>query len=51
MAGAQKGSLERRNFRQIAAGGAAALVASAPRAEAQRTEPQSGQLARLMTKA
>ena len=38
MAGAQKGSLERRNFLQFAAGGAAALVTSAQRAEAQQTE-------------
>src|SRR6266851_1178992 len=40
MAGAHKGSLERRNFLQIAAGSAAALVTPVPRAEAQEIESQ-----------
>ena len=40
MTGAQKDLLERRNFLQIAAGSAAALVTSAPTVGAQQTEPQ-----------
>ncbi len=40
MAGAHKDLLERRNFLQIAAGSAAALVTSVPTVEAQQTEPQ-----------
>ena len=40
MARVQKGSLERRNFLQIAAGSAAALATPLPRAEAQQAEPQ-----------
>src|SRR5258706_11425388 len=40
MAGAHKDLLERRNFLQIAAGSAAALITSVPTVEAQQTEPQ-----------
>ena len=42
MAGAQESLFERRNFLQIAAGSAAALVTGVPRVEAQETESQAG---------
>src|SRR5260370_36219985 len=42
MAGTQEGLLERRNFLQIAAGSAAALVTSVPRMEAQEGAANAG---------